>query len=106
MKTEIKQQLHTGRYAVALVGYKGWRRDSAIGDGITLALHALVTRCNTREQAEAIVAELNAPLPRVTPGGQDVPEYAVRLYRTTDYLSRQARLNGDRDADRRIVRLS
>ena len=101
------QNITSGKWAVALVGYKGWRRDSAIGDGITSALNALVTRCETREQAEAIVSELAARLPAIMPGSQDVPEYEVRLYRKADYISAQARqYNGNRDADRRIVRLA
>lgn len=100
------QNITSGKWAVALVGYKGWRRDSAIGDGITSAQCALVTRCESRQHAEAIVAEMTAKLPAVLPGSQDVPEYAVRAYRRTDYLSRQDLRNGSRDADRRIVRLA
>ncbi len=102
----MTQNITTGKWAVALVGYQGWRRDSAIGDGITSAQCALVTRCESRQQAEAIVAEMTATLPTVLPGSQDVPEYAVRAYRRTDYLSRQDLRNGSRDADRRIVRLA
>lgn len=99
------QNITSGKWAVAIVGYKGWRRDSAIGDGITSAQCALVTRCESRQQAEAIVAEMTATLPAVLPGSHDVPEYAVRAYRRTDYLSRQDLRNGSRDADRRIVRM-
>ena len=102
--TTIQQQLYSGKYAVALVGYKGWRRDSAIGDGITSAQCALVTRCDTKEQAKAIVDDLTSRLPAVGPGSNDVPEYAIRPYRRTDYLSRQDLRNGSRDVDRRIVR--
>ena len=99
------QNITSGKWAVAIVGYKGWRRDSAIGDGITSAQCALVTRCESREQAEAIVAEMTAELPGVMPGDPEVPEYEARVYRRTDYLSRQDLRNGSRDADRRIVRL-
>jgi hypothetical protein len=89
---------------VAIVGYKGWRRDAAIGDGITGALNALVTRTATKEEAERLADELNADQPSIMPGTPDVPVYEVRRYVKSDYISRQAReQNGNRDCDRRIV---
>lgn len=101
--TTITQNLTTGRYAVALVGYRGWRRDSAIGDGITSATSALVTRCATKAEAAAIARDLNDAQPCVMPGSQDVPVYQALAYHRTDYLSRQDRDNGNRDVDRRIA---
>lgn len=106
MATAIKQNVTSGRYAVAIVGYRGWRRDAAIGDGITSALNALVTRCQTKAEALALAGELNAAQPAIMPGSQDVPVYECRKYDRADYLSRQAReQNGNRDCDRRIVNL-
>lgn len=103
MATTIQQNLSTGRYAVALVGYRGWRRDSAIGDGITSATSALVTRCRTKAEAVRIAAELNESQPSVMAGSPDVPVYQALPYRRDDYLSRQDRANGSRDVDRRIA---
>jgi hypothetical protein len=104
--TTIKQNVNSGKWAVAMVGYKGWRRDAAIGDGITSALSALVTRCDTKAEAEQIAAELNAAQPAILPGTPDVPVYAAQRYAKRDYLSRQAyEQNGNRDCDRRIIHL-
>lgn len=92
-------EMNTGRYAVALIGTQGWRRDGAIGDGITTAQHALVSRHSTRQAAEAEARRLNDAQPHVMPGTPDVPVYDARVYRMDDYLSRQDRLNGRRRAD-------
>ncbi len=106
MMTQIRQNVTSGKWAVAMVGHKGWRRDAAIGDGITAALNALLTRCDTKEEAERLAAELNDAQPAVLPGSQDVPVYEARRYAKTDYLSRQAReQNGGRDCDRCIIHL-
>ncbi len=105
--TKIKQNVTSGKWAVAIVGYRGWMRDSAIGDGITSALNALVTRCETKKEAEILAAALNAEQPAILPGSQDVPVYEARLYAKSDYIGRQAREhNGNRDADRRVVHLT
>ena len=104
--TTIKQNVTSGKWAVAMVGYRGWMRDSAIGDGITSALNALLTRCETQQEAEELAASLNAEQPSVMPGSNDVPVYEARRYAKSDYIGRQARdLNGNRDCDRRIVHL-
>jgi hypothetical protein len=95
--------MKAGRYAVALIGTRGWNRDSAIGDGITSAHNALVSRHETRESAEAEARRLNEAQPHVMPGTQDVPVYDARPYRMDDYLSRQDRLNGRRRSDIRIA---
>lgn len=100
----ILQNVTTGRYAVAMVGYRGWRRDSAIGDGITSALNALVARCATMAEAEEIAEAMNAEQPHAMPGSKDVPVYEARKYAKSDYIGRQAReQNGNRDADRRVI---
>jgi hypothetical protein len=104
--TTSKQNLTSGKYAVALVGYRGWGRDSAIGDGIKAALRALVTRCGTMAEAEAMAARLNEAQPLVLPGSQDVPVYEARRYHRDDYISRQDLAQaGGRDCDRRIAGL-
>ena len=86
-----------------MVGYRGWRRDSAIGDGITAATSALYTRCATKNEATLLAKELNDALPSVIPGSQDVPVYEAIPYKKLDYISEQDRRNGDRDCDRRII---
>lgn len=103
MTTTIKQNVTSGKHAVALVGYSGWRRESAIGDGVTKATMALVTRCGSKTDAARIAKALNDAQPGVLPGSKDVPVYEARKYAKTDYLSQQDRRNGDRDCDRRIV---
>lgn len=50
----LKQNVDAGTYAVAIVGYQAWRRDMAIGDGITSATSSLVTRCRTLKEAYRI----------------------------------------------------
>ena len=106
MTTTINQNVTSGKWAVAIVGYKGWRRDAAIGDGITSALNALITRCETKAEAEELAAALNAEQPSILPGSPDVPVYEARRYAKSDYIGRQAReQNGNRDCDRRIVHI-
>ena len=100
---EFKQNLTNGPWAVAVVGYRGWRRDSAIGDGITSALSAVLTRCRDRREAEVLAASLNAEQPTILPGTPDVPVYEARRYVQSDYLSRQAREQGGADM-RRFIR--
>lgn len=103
---KIHQIFDSGKYAVAIVGFKGWRRDSAIGDGITSALSALVTRCATLVEAKSLAERLNNQQPRVRPGSVDVPVYAACKYLKSDYLSAQQRRNGQsRGCDRKIVHL-
>ncbi len=102
----MKQNVSQGNWAVAIVGYRGWMRDSAIGDGITTARSALITRVPTNEEADTIVARLTAALPSVLPGSPDVPVYAAVPYRRTDYIGRQQlECDGARDHYRRIVHL-
>lgn len=100
----ISQNVSSGHYAVALTGYRGWHRDSAIGDGITSATAALVTRCDSKAEAEAVAEEMNAQHAEPRPGSQDVPVYDARPYVRDDYMSRQAKQN-NRSCDRRIVRI-
>lgn len=103
----LNQNLTSGRWAVAIVGYREWRRESAIGDGITSALSALVTRCDSREEAEALAASLNAEQPAILPGTPAVPEYAAVQFDRSRFIGRQAReQNGIRSCDMRVVDLS
>lgn len=102
---ELKQNLGSGKWAVALVGWSGWCRQMAIGDGITRATIALVTRCETSDEAERIAAELNDAQPGVLPGSPDVPVFESRKYDKMDYISDQDRRNGSRNCDRRIASL-
>lgn len=106
MTTTIRQNVTSGKWAVAIVGYRGWMRDAAIGDGITSALNALITRCGTAAEAHELADALNAEQPAILPGSPDVPVYEARRYAKSDYIGRQAReQNGSRDCDRRIVHL-
>lgn len=92
-----------GKYAVAQTGWRGWRNSALIGDGITLAINALLTRCDTMADANRIAAEMNALHKEPRPGSPSIPVYAAKKYVKTDYLSRQDRRNGDRDCDQRII---
>lgn len=104
MTTTTKRELNRGRWAVALVGYTGWRRTSAIGDGITRALTALVGRYQSQSEAVAEAARLNAEYGgEPMPGEFDRPEFDARPYRIEDYLSQQDERNGYRPCDRRIA---
>ena len=103
--TPVQQNISSGRWAVAWSGYAGWRETALIGDGITSATACLVTRCSTRQAAEALAAALNAAQPEVLPGSFSVPTFDARRYRKRDYIGRQAwEQNGQRDCDRRIMR--
>jgi hypothetical protein len=97
------QNLSSGRYAVACVGSRQWMRESAIGDGITAATMALVTRCETHETAREIAQALNDAQPAILPGQGFAWVYEAVLYRRNDYIGQQ---NIDReqtrDCDRRI----
>ena len=104
-KTSKPANLSTGRYAVALVGYRGWGRDSAIGDGITAATMALVTRCETMAEAEDIAQTRNDAQPGIMPGSQDIPVFEAVKYQKLDYIgSQNAGCGQTRDCDRRIYR--
>lgn len=100
----MNQNLSSGKWAVAVVGLRGWMRESALGDGITNALNALVTRMGTRQEAEAVAAKLNSATMAILPGGSDVCVYESRPYRRADYIGSQQLANGqNRDCDRRIA---
>ena len=102
----ITQNVSSGKWAVAMVAWHGWMREDAIGDGITSALSALVTRCDTEDEAKTLAAALNDEQPTVMPGGKSVPVYGAMKYAKRDYIGRQAReQNGNRDADRNIIHL-
>jgi hypothetical protein len=103
--TLTTRNLERGKWAVSMSGYRGWRRDSALGDGITSALHALVGRFETKEEAEAEARRLNDAQPHVLPGSSDVPVFEARRYDRTDYIpGQQLRTIGARDCDRRIAK--
>lgn len=93
----------SGKYAVAMTGYRGWQNNMAIGDGITSAQSALITRCETRAEAQKLAEELNDLQASVLPGSDSVPSYSAMPYDITDYLSADALRNGHRNADRRIA---
>lgn len=95
--------LSSGRWAVARVGMKGWDRDFAIGDGITSAGMALLTRCPTSKEATALADAWNDAQPNVLPGSPSVFIYAARKYVRHDYIdSQNIGRNQCRDCDRRI----
>jgi len=77
---------------------------AAIGDGITSATASLVTRVDTRTEAEAIAAAANDLQPGLLPGNGFAWVYAAVPYRIEDYLNQQAQQNGRRKCDRRIAR--
>jgi len=102
----IKQNVTSGRWAVAMVGWSGWHRTAAIGDGITTARSALLTRCETQEEATSLAAALNAEQPAVRAGSNDVPVYKAVPYRKLDYLGKQAvQRHQTRDCDRNIIHM-
>ena len=86
-------------WALAVVGMRGWRTDGAIGDGITKASWALVSRHSTEHGARAEMSRREAAQTPILPGSASQPEYAVVPYRMSDYLAREDRRNGDRPAD-------
>lgn len=95
----MPQILDKGKWAVAVVGMRGWMTDYAIGDGITSATASLRTRCDTKEQAEKLAEEWNDAQPGVLPGSPSVFVYEARRYDRNDYFCRQS---AKRDCDRRI----
>jgi hypothetical protein len=99
----MPQNVTSGRWAVAIVGMKGWCRDSAIGDGITRATKALVTRCQSKKEAEELAQKWNDAQPGIMPGSQDVFVYEAVAYSKADYISQQDQRNGMRDCDRQIA---
>ncbi len=99
----LPRNLDSGRYAVAVVGIKEWMRSSAIGDGITSASAALLTRCDSKREVEEIAAVANDLQPGLMPGQGVAWVYAALPYDITDYLSQQALRNGRRKCDRRIA---
>lgn len=102
--TQARQNITSGRWAVAWIGMRGWRRYAAIGDGITRATACLVTRCGAKAEAQALAEALNDAQPGVLPGDPDVPAFECRPYVQRDYIADQAwNQNGQRDCDRRIM---
>lgn len=102
-KKTIRVNLTSGNFAVAITGRRGYRTDYACGNGITEALNTLVTRCETREEAEAICAALNDSQPSEKPGCM-IDCHEVVAYRKTDYIGRQNRERGQtRDCDRQCA---
>lgn len=99
----LPRELNRGRWAVAIASSKQWRSSAAIGDGITSAAVALVTRCETRQDAEAIAAAANDLQPGLMPGQGFAWVYEAVRYDIADYLSQQAQRNGRRNCDRRIA---
>lgn len=99
----LPRELNRGSWAVAIVGSKQWGCDMAIGDGITSAMSALVTRCKTQQEAEDIAATANDLQPGLLPGQGFAWVYVAHRYDITDYLSQQAQRNGRRKCDRRIA---
>jgi len=100
-------QYTRGRWAVAGVGYHGWRGNMAIGDGITSATAVLIGRYDTQAEAQAEAQRLTAEQPCVMPGDPSVVVYESRVYESRDYLSRQQIAHNQcRDCDRRVGRQS
>lgn len=100
----MPQVLDRGRWAVACVGMQGWRQHMAIGDGITAALCALRTRCETREEADDLARQWNDAQPGVLPGSRSVFVYEARPYRKLDYIGSQNIGRGQtRDCGHRIA---
>lgn len=115
-RTEARRKLHarvmgsqntkSGKWAVAIVGRREWRQRCGIGDGITAATMSLVTRCETREAAEALADELNDLEPGEMPGGASAWIFEAVPYVKTDYIGDQnIRRFQTRDVDRRIASL-
>lgn len=96
----IRINLTKGAYAVRVSYRTDGRRDFACGDGIVNATSTLVTRCDTREEAEEIAELLNDSQPRT--GLRDVHE-AVK-YSRNDYIGKQNIQRGQtRDCDRQCA---
>jgi len=101
----LRRNLSSGRWAVAIVGSEQWMSSAAIGDGITSATAALLTRCKTKAEAEAIAAAANDLEPGLLPGQGFRWVYQALPYRRDDYIGSQNRQRGQRrDCDRRIAR--
>jgi len=96
----MPQILDRGKWAVACVGMRGWCSDYAIGDGITSALAALRTRCQTQKEAEELAEKWNDAQPGVLPGSPSVFVYEARKYNPNDYFCKQSI---KRDCDRKIA---
>lgn len=100
----MPRNLDKGRWAVAIVGMRGWRRDGVIGDGITAALNALLTRCSSKAEAVRLAQAWNDAQPGVLPGSPDVFVYEARPYRCSDYIgSQELHRHGARECARRIA---
>ncbi len=99
----LRRNINSGRWAVAIVGSRQWMSSAGIGDGITSAAAALITRCATKAEAEAIADAANDLNPGLLPGQGFAWIYAAVPYDITDYLSEQAQRNGRRKCDRRIA---
>lgn len=100
------QQLGRGMWAVAITGQRQWGRDSAIGDGITSATMSLVTRCETREEADRMVEELTDLQPGLLPGSGSAWVFSAVKYCRTDYIGQQnIDRSQTRNCDRRIANL-
>lgn len=99
-------ELEKGKWAVACTGTRQWGGDASLGDGITLAHNALVTRTVTKAAAEEIVRRFKAAQPLLMPGSGNVRTYEVLRYEIKDYLSwQQVNQNQCRNVDRRIAKV-
>lgn len=104
--TQTTRNLSSGKWAVAISGMRGWCNDMALGNGITEAMHALVGRYQTKDEAEAEAKKLNDAQPAVMPGSPSVHVFEARKYDPTDYIGRQNLERGqNRDCDRRIANI-
>jgi hypothetical protein len=99
----LPRNYDTGKWAVAVKGYKQWGSSGAIGDGITSATASLLTRCETQAEAEAIADAANDLQPGLLPGQGFAWIHEAVRYDITDYLSRQDLRNGRRKCDRRLA---
>lgn len=87
----------SGRWAVAFDGIDQWRCSMAIGDGITKASMALVTRTETKAEAERIAERLRDMQPGLMPGRGAAYSVCVVRYCRRDYVSRQDRATMPRE---------
>ncbi len=103
-RLSARRNLSSGTWAVAIVGSKQWMSNAAIGDGITAATSAMVTRCATEEEAEAIADAANDLEPCCLPGQGFAWVYRAKKYAKKDYIGSQNwGRNQRRDCDRRIA---
>lgn len=99
----IRVNVSSGRWAVACIGSKQWMSEAAIGDGITSATSSLVTRCETREEAESLAEKMNDLEPGILPGQGFAWVFAAVKYSKSDYIGSQNwDRNQRRDCDRRL----